>query len=214
MPKNTFRQRSDTSLNSWAEHLTNIVGGNISGYKTTLAKNTAASDKQALFATAIADWEAAKYALASAVDAKEFARNELLDAVAVVANDIYVGGVSDSMVSAAGLEPRDHVRTPATPQQPTALLATPDADGSVLLKWNRGTNAYGMNFVVEATTDGENWTIVTTTMKSRITLFGYEPGDVAYFRVRAIKNGATSEPSNTEAIYLPVPSGSNMKVAA
>lgn len=211
---NIYYGKSDANLNVWTVGFAATVGGNTTGYKTTTTKVTAVTTAQSVFDSAILDFEAAKAAFAAASDAKAAARQSLLSSISVVTRDIYGGGVSDSMVSAAGLEPRDAVRTPVVPLQPTELMVTPFADGTVQLKWNRNGNARNMNFIVESAVDGESWAIVNSTSKSRITLSGYAPGNEAFFRVRATKDGDVSEPSNTEAIYLPTPSATSLKVAA
>jgi hypothetical protein len=53
-------------------------------------------------------------------------------------------GVTDAMVAAAGFQPRDTVPTPIVPQEPTSLVATPNANGTVFLSWNRNGNPYGV----------------------------------------------------------------------
>ena len=211
---NIYYTKSDTGLNVWTVGFAATVGANTSGYKTTTTKVTAVTTAQSVFDSAILDFEAAKAAFAAASEAKAAARQSLLTSISAVARDIYGGNVSDSMVSAAGLEPRDSVRTPVAALQPTELMVTPFADGNVQLKWNRNGNASGMNFIIEAAVDGESWTIVNSTSKTRITLSGYAPGNQVFFRVRATKDGNVSEPSNTEAIYLPTPSTTSLKVAA
>ena len=211
---NTYSRRPDAELSAWMQIFKGVVGGDTAGYNTTTEKVDEVVNTQSELSTAVLAYEAAKSALAAASDARAAARQSALIAVAAVARDIYGGPVSDAMISACGLVPHDATRSVIIPQQPIQLLVTPFADGSVTCKWHRNGNAKGMQFLVEATESGEDWRVITGTTKTRITLMGYRPGASALFRVRAVKDGAFSEPSNTSGIYLPTPDASAFRPAA
>lgn len=210
---NKYWHYVNAQLSVWAANYAAVVLANLSGYHTSSPKATAVSDAQEVFATSLIDVDNAKAAYQAALEARDAARQTLLDNISLVNSDIYNGNTLPSLIAAAGLEPRATTRATLSPQMPLNLLATPDAMGGVVLAWKRNGNPGSATFVVETSNDNENWTLVSTTSKTRFSTFGFTPGHTAYFRVYAQKNGLTSQPSATAAIYLPAPSA-EVQIAA
>lgn len=203
---NLYYKMIPALLSNWAATFAATVLSNLSGYHTTNQKVTAVSDAQELLATALLDVDTTKAAYHAAIEARNAATHTLLENISIVANDIYEGNTTPSLISAAGLEPRATVRQKGSPEMPMDLLANPNTFGGVALKWSRNGNPKGTTFVIETSVDNANWSLVSTTTKTRFTAWGFEPGNTAYFRVYAQKNGFTSQPSSPAVIYLQAPS--------
>jgi hypothetical protein len=178
---------------------------------TAAALNTAIGELN----TANNDYTNAHAAAKAATAARHKSHSDLVAQIAAIAKTLYNDpAVDDEMIAAAGLAIHDTAPTPQTPTQPLNLVATPNWDGAVELKWARNANPALTSFLVEASADGTNWDVVHTTTKSRATVTGYTPGVNYWFRIRASKNEITTLPSNVAEIY---PSGSqnvNLELAA
>jgi len=148
------------------------------------------------------------------VQAKDAEQKVLVNSIAALAKTVYANpAVTDAMIAALGLAPR---KSPSknTPVQPLSLTATPNADGTVKLKWNRNGNASTIIFVIETSADGSHWDLVKATNRTSYTAFGFDPGVLAWFRVTATTSTASSAPSTAVAIYGPAaPSVPQLKVA-
>lgn len=169
------------------------------------------------FASSLTDWEAAKGSYDEASEAKANERQGAIDAFTQLLNLMYATpSVTPEAISSLTLTPRSGTRTPVVPVTPTDFIATPFADGTVELKWNRNGNKYGVVFEVEtASADQTDWHIGLSTTKTKLRVGGFAPGVPAWFRVRASKNGLSSEFSFNSGIYIPAPEGSgSLEVAA
>ncbi len=93
--------------------------------------------------------------------------------------------------------------TPFAPvATPIDLLATPYANGAVVVKWDRNGNAKSTAYALEAKYGvSETWVPVMTTGKTKVSLTGFTPGDQVTFRVFANRGGVTSAPSIEYVIY-------------
>jgi len=103
--------------------------------------------------------------------------------------------ISDSLLDQLNLP---HHKTPGTktpPSTPLDLVATPDVQALVALRWKRNGNKTNTQFVVEAQTapDGE-WSIVGTTLKVRFS-HQAELGMYIAYRVTATRDGLDSQPT-------------------
>lgn len=173
----------------------------------TALQATEMSDIAELFTDSIAAAEAARVAAESAAFDKDEQRDALLSIFSQYLNLMYATpGVTASEIMTLGLEPRSTSRTPVVPVTPLDVLATPFANGTVKINWNRGGNKYGVLFEIECSdADESNWAVCGTTTKQSITLSGFDPGVPKWFRVRATKNGEYSDYSFNSGIYIPVP---------
>lgn len=91
--------------------------------------------------------------------------------------------------------------TTVVPKKVLNFLATPVADGTVKLKWNRSGNAQSVIFIIEKSADAIEWEFAANSTSAKITLSGYAPGTTTYFRVVASKGAALATPSDTQVIY-------------
>lgn len=119
------------------------------------------------------------------------------------------------MITAAGYAPKDTVRSTPAPRTVENLIATPNANDTVHLKWNRNGNAPLTSFVIETIgNDSTQWRYVTHTTKTKITLKYFPPGVFAAFRVIAQHGDDLAGPSATDAIYVDAPTARAFSKAA
>ena len=88
-----------------------------------------------------------------------------------------------------------------SPVPVTDLIANPDANGNVELKWDGGANVEGTVYFIEGSADGAAWVQVYATKAQKAALTGYTPGQTYWFRVRASNNDEVSTASNSVAIW-------------
>lgn len=143
-----------------------------------------------------------KALLASYRIARDAATNDMVAAIASVANTIYGNPtVTSAMIASTGLEPRKNARTQVVPKTPTGLVATAQENGQVMLKWDRSGNSQGVIFCIEVFAAVNEWRLLTQTTTTSIKLDGFEPGRQTFFRIYATKNGLKSGVSNNASIY-------------
>jgi hypothetical protein len=126
----------------------------------------------------------------------------------------YARGQADpnAVYAAMDVPAPDTTPTKHFPVQPTALLAVPDASGTVRLSWDGSGNFYPTTYVVEGSSDGVTWSLQGTASAHKLTLNGYTPGQTFWFRVTATRNDQTSIPSASAAIWGT--GGAELSVAA
>ena len=205
MAANNFQKLSDADLQTLAARFISIVGAGPTSYGLTGAQIVTLTTNDDNYVDAVTAFTDAKTTAKAASADRDAKKAVLVDNLSTLAKTIYNNpSVTDTMIADAGLQPRDSGRTPIVPTTPVDLLANAFADGHVDLKLGRNGNAYGVTFLVEAQSPGaETWTVVATTTKSKATVFGFAPGEAKWFRVRAEKNGISSEPSLPAPIYVP-----------
>jgi hypothetical protein len=198
---NTFR-RNIASLNYTTGQLSAAVVANPGKYGLTASEVSALTAKVSSWNTCQADAAAARANALAKTQAQVAQRKVMEDTISALAVKFYANpGLTDADIVAAGLEPRDTVRTRHEPKEPLNLLAHPKANGTVQLVWERNGNSMGTIFEIDQRTEQGHWQQVVSTTKRRITLSGYKPGEGMWFRVRATWNGTTSVPSNEAPIY-------------
>ena len=91
------------------------------------------------------------------------------------------------------------------PSPPTNLRATADGPNAIDLSWTAPTDTGSSNIVgyrIEASEDDTtSWQVIERDTGSRTTTYehsGLDPGDTYYYRVSAINDDATSDPSNVD----------------
>lgn len=214
MAGNTYSSMTNSALRTLATQMATVMGASPTTYGATAAQVTALTTANTTFGTDLTNTEAAKEAYKAAVRTQEDDRAVLVNNVALLARQMYnKSGITDAQVAATGLAVRDHTRTNIMPTQPTNLLATPYADGSVDLKWTKN-NPYGVTFFIEASIDGGAWTQVFATKRGSIKLYGFTPGTPTSFRIKAENRGVVSAASNESEIYPQGAQASFLQVAA
>lgn len=119
--------------------------------------------------------------------------------------------VTPAILAAFGIEVSVPVAGPVVP--PADLSAFATSNGAALLKWKRNGNIYSTTYTVEASADGENWSIIGTTTKTRFVDVNATPGVPKFYRTRATRAGITSLPSGSANIY-PAGGSGELQIAA
>ena len=164
---------------------------------------------------AILAQKAAIVAERQATQQKAVSRKGLVDALSSAAATAYASTATDTQLASLGLPPRrTGTSRPKASVQPTALLAVPNANGTVKLSWARGDNRYGMTFLLETSGDGVEWSFLRSTQRVSETVAGFAPGTAAWFRVTAATSTTTSLPSAPVAVYAPASAPVQLRLAA
>lgn len=215
MTLSELRDLNDATLGGKLTYIAGQIVLSPSTYGLTVPQGTQLSDIAELFATSLVDMEAARGVFDGAMEAKENLRESALEMFGQLLSVMYAQpAVTPEAISGLTLTPRSGVKVPITPVEPANLVATPSANGTVRLSWRPNGNKYGVIYEIEAAdADESNWTVISTTTKTKITLSGFAPGTPKWFRVRATKNGLVSEFSFNAGIYIPIP-GESMEAAA
>jgi hypothetical protein len=106
-------------------------------------------------------------------------------------------GVPNSIKEQLGLTVPSPTPSPTNPVPPLDLTSSIGTGGLASIKWNRNGNHYGTTFLIELSNNFQTgWAIVGTTTKATYELRLINPTGTNLIRVKAQRNGATSEPSN------------------
>jgi hypothetical protein len=212
---NTYRDLSATELLPFAVNFQSVVGTTPANWNLSTAQITALSTASDELQAANDDYTAKEAAFRSAVRAREAARQASIDAISSAANSIYAkSSLTPAQIASTGLSPRSTSRTKVVPSIPNELVALPNTEGAVQLKWKRNGNPGSVTFIVQSSADGETWANTAYTSKSRATLSGFTPGTPAWFRICATRNDLVSTPCQCVSIYAPEPPAQlSLKVA-
>jgi hypothetical protein len=159
--------------------------------------------KVATFEAKLADVDAAKAALTTAVAAKDAARlaveNELRPTVQLIQLDALV---TDATRLDAGLPVRDTIRTTSAPTPALELVATPSADGTNALKWKSGANAAGVRFEIQAKVGtAAGFSTVDVVTATSFVHKNQTPGVRVEYRVVTRRGDLVAAASNPATVY-------------
>jgi hypothetical protein len=201
MASNNFKTLSQTDALAVANQFSAAITANPTTYGLTAANATAFAEDLTKYNNAISASDLANAAAKSATQDKSDAKFDLMDSLASFAKIAYAHpGITSGDLAAAGLA------IPATPgatvpQTPTSLVASPSADGDVLLTWNRSGNRYGVSFAVQVRGETGDWSVVAVVTAAKARLSGFTPGVAKWFRVVAVNKGVESTPSLEVSVY-------------
>lgn len=203
MKLSDLRNLSDSSLQSKLSFIANQVVSAPTQYGLTGPQGDDLAEIAALFSSALSEMEEVRGLFASAMESKENLREAALTRFGKLMNLMYAQpDVTPEAITSLTLRPRIKTKTPVVPIAPTHFSALPFSNGTVQLSWKPGGNKYGVVYEIEALDpDQENWTIIATTTKTRLTLSGFPAGSPKWFRVRATKNGRASSYSFKAGVY-------------
>lgn len=169
-----------------------LTAPEISGFGTTVdTYSTALSSVEAAKASYDAFYEAFMTEKASMVKLMRKYNNRMQAS----------SGITNAKRAEIGLPIPSSSSTPVVPQTVTGLLATPYANGTVRLKWNRSGNAETVTFSIEVSEDSVAWDYLTAVTKTNIRLTDFAPGVTKYFRIVATRGTLQAVPSETVVIY-------------
>lgn len=110
--------------------------------------------------------------------------------------------ITSDIIESLGLNSKDNNLSSANVTTPSDLVVTGTSDGINHLKWNRGNNRQGTNFIIEAKLgNAETWSIVDVVTNSKFEHINQTPGMKAQYRVKAKRGEITSGYSNVAVVY-------------
>jgi hypothetical protein len=196
-------KKKDTEFAAQQATLKNALVADEVAYGITPEQSAAVDVALTAFTTKLAAADAAKGAFSVAVAEKDAARVAYEALVRPLVRLIQeTPTVTDEARTNAGLPIRDTVRTSSAPIAPAQLVATLPSPTSAALAWNSNGNASGVQYVVEKRVNNlGDWLTVDVVTSTRHLVQGLAAGIRVDFRVRARRRTATSDPSNTAAVY-------------
>lgn len=212
---NDFSRLSDAELSKVADIVATALAADPSGYGIVAGDATSIASRLSQFDTSVNAFVVAETALRAASEAKKSWRSLLLSTLGKVSNKVYAAELAtNEMLAAAGLSIRE-TPTAILPKKVLDFIATPNADGTVKLKWERNGNKYGVLFVIEMRPDATaEWEQLLSTQRQSITVSGFTPGVRAEFRCIATNRGLSATPSDIDTIYEDQGESFNLQVAA
>ena len=194
---NAFIKKNDGELTALVATAGAVLTGEALGdYGLSAAQVTAMKNGGIALGAGMTAQAAAQAAEKAATRQKAAAKANTVASLNTIAGIVYhKDTVTDEMLAAIGFAPRRaSTPRPAVATPVTGLVATPSADGSVRLAWDRGSNAKTTMFLLETSADGASWTILSSTTRVSATLDGYAPGAAAWFRVTATTSTSAARP--------------------
>lgn len=195
--------QKDQTLREFANIFHGACAGNLTVLGITSAQLTALNDKFLAFDTTLTDQAAQKVAMKAATVAKDVAKEDLTADLRELIRIIRGRAVPAVLLEELGIGSIDP-HQPVQPEQPGTPTVTPFADGVNWVRWQRGTNKKGTQFVVQVNnSETGGWTYVVTTTKTSYRHMNQEPGFQQSYRVYAIRKGVPGQPSMPATVYGP-----------
>jgi len=173
-------------------------------YGVTPEELTALEAKATVFASELSNVESAKNAQNGAVARKDEARMALeKDYRNLVARIHTNRAVTDDHKIAAGIPPRDMVRSVLVPPAPTDLVVAPNANGTNYLAWNCFNAPPGTDYLIESRATGsDSWVLIAAVSRLTYQHNGQKPGVGIFYRVRSRRSKLESQPCIPVGAYL------------
>ncbi|MEQ1935753.1 MAG: fibronectin type III domain-containing protein [Fimbriimonadaceae bacterium] len=201
MSANNYNNMNDGNTFVFAKNLSTVLASDPASYGVTLATATSLTGSVGTYQNSLTDLEQGKAALKAKTSTKNSSKAAVIAKIQAIAKDVYANeAVTPAMLGALGLAVHGGGGAPISPTAPNSLWADAFSNGTVKLKWNRGTNPQGVTFVIEAW-NGTAWNVVWVTTKAKATLNGFAPGVEVRFRMYASHNSTASAYSNEAIIY-------------
>ncbi len=199
--KKRWYNYSDANLYVWGTNLSKNVSDNEVILGVDAGELELIQDGITDFQNSVDALATAKAAYEAAVINKEAARASLIDTMRP-----FVGTwQSATNIPAEVYElldiPEKAKPGPRTgPSIPQNLVAMPTGVTGVNFIWESNGNTGAVTYTIQQL-NGTTWTNIWSGTRKRVTITGFAPGTQTFFRVVAIRNNQTSEPSNTAVIY-------------
>lgn len=156
---------------------------------------------------------AAEVAAKNATVAKNAAKKAWLELVKPYNNAWQLNPlVTEAIKTALQLPVRTGPGSVTAPVTPTNVIVTPNANGTVDVRWKRNGNSSATTFIIEQQI-GSTWSGVFAATTTKAHMSGFAPGVPATFRIRAVKGQMSSAPTPTFSIYSGE-EGMALKIAA
>lgn len=204
----------DNDFRVWATDFHNACSGNLTVLGITSPQLTAMYDKLLDYDTQLAAVTVKKNDAKGQVGTKDVAKRTLRSDVSELIKIIRTRDVPVLLLDQLGIGPIDP-HSPVHPQPPGILTVRPDAMGTNWLKWERGANKRGTQYVVQVMNDDtEGFVYVTTATRLSFKHTGQQPGFQQTYRVVPLRNGQIGLPSNQFTVYGPEQSGQVVQLKA
>ena len=203
MPNKDYLPTKDTDLQAWTQNFLTVANANLAPLGLVAGDVTPVSTDKTSFDAAITNNNTKQAEAKAATLQKNTVKTNLSGKIRILVRKIQANpAVLPQLKAQLGITVGDAVPTPLVPQQPTELVAMPDASGVNKLQWNRNGNPFGTTFIIESQ---ENvslpWFFAGTTTKATFEHSGQIPGKMLFYRVKAQRNEQISEPSNVAVVY-------------
>lgn len=202
MANQTYYPQEQSELANWARLLAAqaAVHAAAAGLPPALVASLDAS-ADAYRAALTAHQEAVSLAQSKRA-AKDDARRALLENVRQVHNLMRSNpALEPSLLAQLGFPLPQPWRRAAPLYTPEGVVATADGMGTATLRWQRAGNTRGALFIVERARENGDWEPVGFGAGTRLRLAGLPVGVRQMFRVRATRDGRSSEPSAVVVVY-------------
>jgi hypothetical protein len=205
-----FLPDKDRDLVAWANNFITVATANLDALGLLSSDLTGLVGGAADMGTDLDTMTGLKAQFEAQVADKNDTRSFLESSARTLAKRIQAkGGVSTSLKVALGINANTGTRNRTAPVQPATLVATPQADGTNALHWNKAGNKQNTQYAVlaKSLTEGASvtadtdWTMVGLTTASRFKHNGVTPGSPMAYKVMAVRAGNSSLPSLPVTVY-------------
>lgn len=204
----------DSQYAAWLSKFAEVADENADELNLTPEQITAINDLANEFELAFRSSIAAKQYAKGESAQKRTVRTESEQLVRSVARVISVNdAISDALKSKLGLGVTRHTSGPVEAVSDVAAMAY--SSGENKITWNRGGNAQGTSFIIEAQYDSDSpWFYVGMTTQCKYIHKGQTPGQCVQYRIVSQRAGKQSSVSNLACVYGSVePSTTKLKAA-
>ncbi len=205
MADNDYIPKQDAQLPIYLTELTGYANANLAALGLIAGDVTPVTTNATTYTTALNTLATAKQAYRQAVIAKSAAKRAATGSVRTLAKKVQSNAaVTPAQKVAMGLTPRLGIKKHPAPVSPLALKATPYADGTNVLTWNKATNITGTVYKIEAMIGGSTqWIMIDSTTSTRYKHEGQTPGETIVYQVTASRAKRSSVPSLSASVYAP-----------
>lgn len=202
-PKSDYIPGKDLAALAYMRQSTNTISTATGTYglpaPTVAALNAALDAFESGITVATNQYELAKSFTVVKDEAKADALAKFRSAVRQIQGN---PAITNAQKAEAGLPVHSTSHAPVPSYTPTALVATADVLGNVLLKWNTGANKQGTIYQIQSAPDASGpWTVVESTQRKSFKLSDQPVGETQWFRILATRPRSSSMPSTPVSIW-------------
>lgn len=204
-PLGPFPPRKAALVGPFIENFVSVANANLAETGLTAGQMTELNDDLTEYTISWGNLIAARHQSEMATTTNKAAMNTVVTKLRELARIVQAHpGASDELKQNLGLPVRDTHPAPVIPQAPLDLNTAVGRQAQITLKWDRAGNKQGTSFIIEYREgDSGPWEFVASVTKSRYVDLGRVPGVYLQYRVRAVRAGRQSLPSEPANVYAP-----------